>query len=92
MNSTSSTEARIVSVRSERMSTVTAGGITGLKPRQRLLDQIDGLDHVGAGLLGDDEQNRRLIVVPGLRVEVLRTVDRVADVLDPHRPRRCDRR
>ena len=55
-----------------------------LKPRQRLLDLVDGLDHVGAGLLVNDEKNCGLIVVPGLRVEVLRTVDRMAHVLDPH--------
>ena len=60
-------------------------GDDGLKPRQRSLDEIDGLDHVCAGLLGDDEQDRRLIVVPGLGVKILRAVDGVADVLHPHR-------
>src|SRR5262249_25707580 len=45
---------------------------------------IDGLDHVGARLLAHDEKYRRLIVVPSLRVQILRSVDGVADVLDAH--------
>ena len=35
-------------------------------------------------MLEDDEQDRGLIVVPGLRVEILRALDRVADILHPH--------
>ena len=39
-----------------------------LKPRQRLLDAVDGLDDVGAGLLGDDQQDRRACCCPTHRV------------------------
>ena len=48
--STSRTEARMVWVRSARMLTLIAGGMSASQAGQRLVDAVDGLDDVGAGL------------------------------------------
>ena len=63
--STSRTEARMVWVRSARMLTLIAGGMSASQAGQRLVDPVDGLDDVGAGLLEDDQQDR-----PGRRFSV----------------------
>ena len=57
----------------------------GFELRQRRLDPVDGLDHVGAGLPLDGEDDRALLVVPTGEQVVLRAGDRLADVADPHR-------
>ena len=51
VNSTSSTEARMVTVRSSMVSTLIAGGMSRVELRQLGLDLVDGVDDVGAGLL-----------------------------------------
>ena len=65
VNSTSSTEARMVVVRSRMVSTLMAGGMLGGQPRQLRLDLVDRLDDVGAGLLEDGQQDAGLVVLIG---------------------------
>src|SRR5580692_10679020 len=56
VNSTSSTEARIVLVRSCRIETSMAGGNVPGQPRQLRLDLFDGLNDVSARLLIHNQQ------------------------------------
>ena len=78
--STSSTEARIVCVRSLRTSTCSDARHRGAQARQRCLDLVDGVDDVGARLLEDDEEHAALAVGPRCLLGVLRASDRVPDV------------
>ena len=56
-----------------------------LQPRQRRFDVIHRVDHVGAGLLEDHQDDAAAAVLPGGQFLVLRPVDRLADVAHPHR-------
>ena len=85
VNCTSLTEARMVSVRSEMIPTLIAGGIEACEHRQHRLDPLDRLDDVGAGLALDRQDDRALLVVPAGDQIVLRPVDGLADVAYPHR-------
>ena len=58
-NSTSSTEARMVVVRSVSGVTVTDAGSEAVICRQQLLDAVDHLDDIGAGLALDVDDDRR---------------------------------
>ena len=60
VNCMSSTLARIVVVRSERIGNLDVGRDPALELRQHLADAVHGVDDVGVGLLGDDQQHRRL--------------------------------
>ena len=51
VNSTSCTEARMVTVRSSMVSTFIAAGMLAVSLRQLRLDELDGVDDVGAGQL-----------------------------------------
>ena len=62
------------------------------QPRQLRLDLVDGLDDVGAGLLENDQEDAALAVGPGRLLGVFGPGDRLADVADAQRARRCDRR
>ncbi len=53
--------------------------------RQQLLDAVDDLDDVGAGLALDVDQHRRQLVGPGQQAAVLGAVDDVGDVLQADR-------
>ena len=46
---------------------------------------IHGLDDIGAGLLEHDQQHCALAVVPSRDVDIFRSLDRLAHVLDPDR-------
>ena len=61
---TSSTLARIVVVRSEITVTLMSGGSHSISCGSSCVDAVDRLDDVGAGLLGDGQQDRRLLAVP----------------------------
>ena len=62
-----------------------AGRQRGLQLRQLGLDQVDGLDHVGAGLALNGQDDRRLFVDESADLIVLGRFDDVADVADTHR-------
>ena len=79
-NCTSSTEARMVIVRSVSTVTCTAGRQRGSQLRQQLLDAVDDLDDVGARLPLDVDDHRRRVVHPGRLLHVLGVVDDVGDV------------
>ncbi len=53
--------------------------------RQQLIDLLDGVDDVGAGLFEDLQHDARMPVLPGLHQHVLGSVDRHANVADAHR-------
>ena len=57
---------------------VDAGRDPALELGHQLADAVDGLDDVGVGLLGDDQQHRRLPVEPGGRAAVARALLDVA--------------
>ncbi len=71
---------------------VDRGGQRRLQLRQQLLDAVDDLDHVGAGLALDVDDDRRLLVRPGGEARVLGAVDDVGDVGRAAPARRCGRR
>jgi hypothetical protein len=96
VNSTSCTEARIVCVRSIEDVDLDGRRDRGLELRQRGLDRVDRLDHVGARLLGDHEHDAAVggDAAPGVGgagigprrdLVVLRRVDGAADVANAHR-------
>ena len=62
-----------------------AGRERALQPRQLALDALHGLDHVGAGLALDVDDDGGLAVVPGADLVVLEPVDDLGDVLEQHR-------
>ena len=65
---------------------VDSGGQRGLQTRQLCAYGVDGLDHVGARLLGDDKQHALPpIAVPRADLDVLRRLDGTSDVLDVYR-------
>ena len=70
----------MVTVRSVSSATSIEAGSDGLQLRQQLLDAVDHLDHVGAGLALDVEDDRRHLVHPRGEAHVLRAVDHVGDV------------
>ena len=69
-NSTSSTEARMVTVRSVRTVNLTEEGSDGCNLRQQLLDGVDHGDDVGAGLAldVDDDGRRRVFIQAACRL------------------------
>jgi hypothetical protein len=56
----------------------------GLQPRQRRLDAVDRLQHVGPGLLEHGEQDAAPIIGPGGEPGVLRPVHGPTDIADAH--------
>ena len=80
---TSSTLARIVVVRSEMTVSWMSGGSHAISCGSSALDAVDGLDDVGAGRLGDGQQDRRLLAVPGGEARVGDAVDHGGDVGQP---------
>ena len=61
------------------------GGQRRLQLRQQLLDPVDDLDDVGAGLALDVDDDRRQLVRPGREAGVFRAVDDVGDIGEPYR-------
>ncbi len=86
-NSTSATEARMVTVRSLITVRSTAAGSEARSCRQAAtLDAVDDLDDVGAGLALHGQDDRRRGVGPGAELGVFRSADDAGDVRQPHRP------
>ena len=85
VNSTSCTEARIVTVRSSMVSTFIAAGILAVSLRQLRLDEFDRVDDVGAGQLADRQQDAGLVVGIAGDVAAGRLEDRLADIAHPQR-------
>ena len=79
----SSTLARMVLVRSDRIEMSMPAGNPALQLGDQRADLVDGLDDVGVALLGDVEQDRRLAVEPGGRAAVARAVLDAGDVAQP---------
>ena len=84
-NCTSSTDARIVVVRSVRTLRFTADGMLLRQLRQEVVDAVDDLDDVGARLALDVHDHRRRLVHPRRLAHVLGVVGHVGDVGEPHR-------
>ena len=84
-NCTSSTEARMVVVRSVRMSTLNGGGQRGLQLRQQLLDAIDDGDDVRAGLPLNIQNDRGIVVHPRGLLDIFGAIDHGGHVGEPHR-------
>ncbi len=86
MVSTSLTEARIVCVRSERNRYVDRGWDCRFKQRQLRPHLIDCIDHVGAGLLEDGQEDAwRIPFAQAASLGILRPGHRTADIMDAHR-------
>ena len=85
VNLTSATLARMVCVRSDTISDLDRGRNGGLELRQRLLDEVHGLDHIGAGLALDREKDRRGRTQPGAERRILGRNHRAADIADTNR-------
>ena len=83
--STSRSEARIVGVRSLTTSRLMACEIDAVQPRQDLAHALHRLDDVGAGLLLDDEHDRRLAVGHAVVAQILHGIDHLGHVAQPHR-------
>ena len=77
---TSATEARIVVVRSEMMVSLMLAGSHSMSCGSSCLDAVHRLDDVGAGRLGDGQQDRRLLAVPRREPRVGDAVDHGGDV------------
>ena len=76
----------MVSVRSEMMLILTAGGIEACSTGIIALIRLDGVDDVGAGLALDRQDDRALVlVVPAGDQIVLRRADGAADIADADR-------
>ena len=85
MNCTSWIEARMVVVAScTTVSVAPAGNARCSRGSSRWM-RCDGLDHVGAGLALDVDDDRRIAVVPAADLVVLQAVDDLGDVLEQHR-------
>ena len=76
----SSTLARMVPVRSTSVEISTPAGKPLLQLRQQRPHPVDGVDHVGVALLGDLDQDRRLLVEPGDRAAVADGILDLGDV------------
>ena len=63
---------------------VDAGRNPALQLGDQRLDAVDGLDDVGVGLLGDDQQHRRLRVEHGRGARVARALLDLGDVRQAH--------
>ena len=85
VNSTSRTAALMVVVRFATVSTLIEGGTGRERVRQELLHPADGVDHIGAGLLVNEQQDAAVAVLPGGQQVVLGAVHGDADVADAHR-------
>ena len=85
VNSTSATEARMVTVRSRMVSTLTAGGMRAVSCGSSALIVVDDVDDVGAGLLEDREDDAVLVVLIGGDGAVDGCGNRLADVAHPDR-------
>ena len=85
VNSTSATEARMVVVRSRMVFTSIAGGIRAVSCGSCVLDLVDRLDDVGAGLLEHGQDDAGLVVLIGRDGAVDRLGHRLADVAHPDR-------
>ncbi len=85
VNSTSSTDARMVVVRSRTIGQIDGGRNGGLQLRQQGADAIDGLDDVGAGLAEDDDQDGRLAVGEAGGANVFHRIGDVGDIGQAHR-------
>ena len=77
------TLARIVVVRSDSTEISMSAGIQRLSSGSIVVDAVHRVDHVGVGLLGDDEQHRRLQVEPGRRAAVAHAELDVGDAAEP---------
>ena len=62
-----------------------ADGQDAAQPRQLVLDVLDRLHHVGAGLAADIDDDGLLAVVPAADLGVLQSVDDLGDVAQHHR-------
>ena len=83
-NSTSSTDARIVVVRSVRIVNVDGRRQVAFKLRQELLNAIDDLNDVGARLALDVDDDGGRLIHPGSELYVLHVVDHLSDVRENH--------
>ena len=83
-------ELNIGDRRADRRGTVAqhvdrhGGGQSRLDLRQQRLDGVDDLDHVGARLTLDVEDDGRRLVCPGSDLVVLGTADRLGDCRQTH--------
>ena len=67
------------------MFRLTEAGIWARKLGQKVLDGVDHLDGVGAGLALDGQDDGRPVVEPGGDLVVLDAVDDLAQILQAHR-------
>ncbi len=77
-NCTSSTDARMVVVRSVRIVTLIDAGSDAVQLRQQRLDAVHHRDDVRARLPLNVDDHRRRLVHPGRLADVLHVVDHVA--------------
>src|SRR4051812_6613140 len=63
---------------------VDSGWNPALQLRQQFLDAIDGVDHIRVALLGDDQQNRRLLIEPRSGPAIARPLIDPRDIAQPH--------
>ena len=80
VNCTSRTEARMLVVASCTTVSVAPTGMERCSFGSSFLMRCDRLDHVGAGLALDVDDDRRLALVPAADLAVLQAVDDVGDV------------
>ena len=85
VNCTSRIEARMLVVASCTTVSVAPTGIERCSFGSSLADALDRLDHVGAGLALDVDDDRRHALVPAADLVVLEPVDDVGHVLEQHR-------
>ena len=85
VNCTSRIDARMVVVASCTTVSVAPAGIERCSFGSSLLDALHGLDHIGAGLALDVDDDGGIALVPAADLVVLQAVDDVGDVLEQHR-------
>ena len=85
VNCTSRIEARMVRGAVVHDGEVDADRHGALQPRQLVLDAVDGLDHVGAGLALDVDDHRGRALIPAADLGVLQPVDDLGDLAEQHR-------
>ena len=84
-NCTSSTEARMVPVRSVKIVTFTEAGSRGLKLGKKLLDAVDHADDVGAGLALNIHQDRGIVIGPRGLQSVFHAIAYSGDIRNANR-------